>query len=163
MKQQSMVDIITNSSSSVYVWPRENSIEATKSFLKEIALAFGFYGDIEEYFEVKYVLDSDYVEEIVDDPSEKDKLILKKYLESKNLSQDDFDNLSYAERKKYYEEIAEIILEMLQNDEYNLGTNFFGLTKKTFLKVCIKPKNGEMFDLWSKLSNVFDYEAIYNG
>lgn len=61
----SACDIITNSSSVVYIWPADNSVEEAKKIVKEIMESMNVKGDLEDYFDIYIQIDRDYFEDYV--------------------------------------------------------------------------------------------------
>lgn len=162
MKLHSVVDVITNSSSSVYVWPVKDAIQKTKDFLANILLAVGSDVNVDDYFEVTYKLSGDYFDDI--DDNEDIKAVLKRYLDHINMSENDWKVLSYEEQDLHLAKIGEMIVDMYIDGEYpDLDRESYNyITKAQYLSVIIKPKNNDGFDLWRFIKNIYDYEAIYN-
>jgi hypothetical protein len=48
----SIVDLITNSSTEIFSWPRETAVKAAKSMLEEIMHALGVTGSVDDYFDI---------------------------------------------------------------------------------------------------------------
>lgn len=162
MKLHSVVDVITNSSSSVYIWPVKNAIKNTKDFLANILSAVGYDGDIDDDFEVTYKLSDDYFDD--SDDNVHIQAVRERYLNSINMSEDDWNALSYQEQNPYWGKIGEIIVDMYIDGEYpDLDSeNYNYLPKSQYLSVIINPKNGNAFNLWDTIRNICHYEAVFS-
>ena len=163
MKLHSLVDVITNSSTVVYVWPNQDAIQKTKELLKEIVSVVGFEGDIDEYFDVDYTLDSDYIDIASERKGEEFDVILEQYLATTDIkSIDDFYNLPWAELKTHYAHLTEIVLGMWKDGQYDLGDDSMGYSNERYLMVVVTPKNQATFDLWRKIGGIFTVDAASN-
>lgn len=169
MRKHSEVDVITNSSSTVYIWTKDNAIEKTKDLLMKIVSAVGFEGDIDEYFEVDYILDSSYIENLLDDEEGIVTEIMEEILNKDGLSLNEKENeersefyyLKYKERDKYYDIAALKILEMYKKGEFEFGNgNEYEIPDEQYLSITVKPKNGEILNLWREIGQIFSYTSV---
>ena len=144
MKKHSFIDLITNSSTSVYISPNKNSIEKTKKMLSLFLEGCGLNNNIEEYFDIYFIANPEALERVVE-YGEKEASLYKKaeeYLSNKGLGMNDIKN--------NYIEICEA-----------LGV-FYDIDYSSDFKLIIKPKNKKAIDLEEIFFNIFDVREEYD-
>lgn len=160
MREHSMIDLITNSSTSVYIYPSQEAIEKSKELIQNIFNIIGFEEKVEDYFEFSYEIDPDFVERLIDMGDEEFSIIFNKYLENNKI--DDFSNIGYLEKMDHYNQIAkdfkEEILLLKEINEYSSGDfGDCGITNRMHLSLVIKSiKNGEDFPFSLYFNRIFE-------
>lgn len=59
----SLIDNITNSSTVTYIYARDNAVEVATGMLEKLMATFGIVGKVEDYFDITFGPDEDWLEE----------------------------------------------------------------------------------------------------
>jgi hypothetical protein len=159
-----MIDLITNSSTSVYIYPSQEAIEKSKELIQNVFDIVGFEGKIDDYFEFDYEIEPDLVEYFLEEEDEEFYIVFNKYLENNKIEENDFFNIDYKERIRHYEifvkDFKEEILSLKKINECASGElGEYGITNRIHLNLIIKnKKNGENFPLCSYFTRIFECE-----
>ena len=175
MKLHSVVDVITNSSTTVYVYPSSDAIDKAKEFFKEI---FSYAGmnmtndDLAQLFDFHFELDSDYLE-YDGTLMEEDNKVLQDYLKEIGIEYGEFSKkignwgaLESPEREtrtKLLDGLAKKVEKLFNEGQYEL-TEIRSYEEtpsiRHLLSLIVTPKNGEPFDLQRRFGSIFDAEGM---
>lgn len=156
MKFHSSVDIITNSSTEIYVFPSEDAIDRTKVFLQKLLTSINPEYKVDDYFDVYYELSLNYVKnEYAYGSTDQFEQIFNNYIQNVNLTENQFNVLSVKDQQIHFQEIAKIITQKYNDNEYQLEReNEYGepnYSNLQALSLMVKPKNSEAFNLFNAI------------
>lgn len=141
IKLHSFIDVITNSSTEIYVNPHEKSIEATYNVLSEILKWVWITQDPKELYDV-YYMSSAFIKAPTDEDLDKGKDIY------------DFEKTKYSDPDvKLSKEDAIAIMEYQSDNDNNY----------TWLYIVIEDKKWNKINIWDKLKSIFNIDACYDG
>lgn len=146
----SQVDVITNSSSTIFSFVQEDGIEKAKEFLQDIMEGLGVKGNIDDYVKIYEYIPSemfkDTIEDILENGDEDDILKYKGYPKEKKREK----LPSYIKRQKAFMEERGIEIKEL------LDWNDFG-ESSIYIDFITNDKIG--FDLLAMLQSIFGQYA----
>jgi hypothetical protein len=127
----SFVDVITNSSSVTYVYAADQAIETAREICESLLKALGLQGTVDDYFEVKLVLNQygvDRIDTNVFDDTEE-------FPEAQGLNEEQLDELldklirgeDQRLTKHVGEECIDIVVRSKADPDLDLASQFMGL------------------------------------
>ena len=140
----SITDVITNSSTSVFVVHKESDIDSIKELVNAILSIDGNY-TFDDLFEISLELDHYTMERYLDDLSE----------EFDDLKNDnDWDKILGSYSKEKLSKLTDELWELIDNDWYWKGSPY------EYIKVIAKnSEHKHVADLISKIDNIFDIDC----
>lgn len=154
----SIVDIITNSSTVVYVNSTSNTIDYTKKFLNQIIKSVGVDGDVDDYFDVTLELtESIALEWFENMDSGEIQELLEGYKKYKGVI---YDDLKWEEQKTVLKDVSNRIMigEIKKPDRWGLDRE-----DRDQRELFIKPKKGVPINLTKQVHEIFELEGSYDG
>lgn len=146
----SFIDVITNSSTSVYVGCHDNTIKFAIELIDDILRISGIDKKAEDIFEFKIT---------VDKSSESDKIYedLNEYY-----SDDELDGIDYDAKSKLADDIFYKMCsgEIEQHDGW--GESYGGFDNRNLI-ITSKTNNNDIIDLTSKIESIFQIDGSYDG
>ena len=140
----SITDVITNSSTSVFVVHKESDIDSIKELVNAILSINGNY-TFDDLFEISLELDPYTIERYLDDLSEE-------FDDLKNVS--DWDKILESYSKEKLSKLTDELWELIDNDYYWSGSPY------EYIKVIAKnSEHKHVADLISKIDNIFDIDC----
>jgi len=147
----SFIDVITNSSTEIYISANKKSIEMAKEFINELLKIAGSDKTFDDLFEAKvefdYAIDywDDYKEDILEE-------LNVKWLDDDNNEIKEVVDEYYKKLEDNDPEVIEVFSKMIEDDyERNLDSTIVLTTKND---------DKETIDLVSKFHSIFDMEAM---
>lgn len=67
IKIHSIVDVITNSSSTVFVWPKTTALSTAREIVQDMMTALGVAGQPEDYFDISFEVDPAWLNDRISD------------------------------------------------------------------------------------------------
>lgn len=171
MKKHSVVDSITNSSSTVYMWPVSDSLGKIRLFLQRVISAVDENAKVDDYFDVHLEINPEYVEIMFDDLREEAEILINKYAPDffeeetgEPLDMDNFYEYDWELRKELQKIIYEAVNTAYQHGEYELADMGEGYYyAKSFLRPIVEIKGkGDRFDFLAEVMKSFDYDVSYD-
>jgi hypothetical protein len=138
LRVHSFVDVITNSSSTTYIYPVDGAEKLAHDAIENLMAVFGVTGSVEDYFEIR---------RIVNDTD---------YLESCDLEDDD----KFPEAEGLEEDELEKLLDRLIEEE---DPRLADLVDVKHQDLVIRAKDSNInFDLGNAVFRLFEIEASWN-
>lgn len=139
----SITDVITNSSTSVFVVHKESDIDSIKELVNAVLSINGNY-TFDDLFEISLELNYYTMERYLDDLSE----------EFDDLKNDnDWDKILESYSKEKLSKLTDELWELIDNDRYWSGSPY------EYIKVIAKnSEHKHVADLISKIDNIFDID-----
>lgn len=131
----SICDVITNSSTTVYMFATKNAVNLTRQAIKGIMLTLGIEGEPEDFFDINLVIKESYLEDCIADMKEE----IDYYKENSNLEE----------------------AEKIRNKMENMLSGDISEADSHNLTISVKPKdNPEAEDIGRLLRSIFTAREI---
>lgn len=139
----SITDVITNSSTSVFVVHKESDIDSIKELVNAVLSINGNY-TFDDLFEISLELDQYTIERYLDDLSEE-------FGDLKN--DNDWDKILGSYSKEKLSKLTDELWELIDNDYYWKGSPY------EYIKVIAKnSEHKHVADLISRIDTIFDID-----
>ena len=154
MKLHSVVDPITNSSSTVYIWPTWTGVEDLKKAFQNIMDIFGVEGSVDDYLTIEKCLKDEYLYEYFfsNYASEypKHRQIWKNFLQATEQTDTPESRASFTE----------MINDMYKDGDFEVitGCNQDMDKEHLYADIKITSKDGQKLDILDKLFSAFNIE-----
>ena len=153
VKIHSIVDVITNSSTVIYITMKENSIKEMFEIINEILKIADSDKKAEDLFSIEIERNWDQILDsfLDDDPVNEKEIKLFEELVK----------LEYKESEEYEENV--IIPYLKESGRWKaFNTNYDGFDYDSWLIVKAKNEDKSTMEFWNKIKNLFNVEATYD-
>lgn len=156
IKMHSLIDVITNSSTEIFITMGSKSVEGMFEIFNEVLKIAGSDKKAEELFDIKIEQDWDYiVDRFIDNDEFEEGEESKLMEEYKAIAK-------YEEREKFtVERIIPYLEESGRWKDFN--TNYYDMEYDSWLNIKAKDQTKSTMEIWNKIRNLFGVDAIRNG
>jgi len=157
----SIIDVITNSSTTVFVTVSKRSVQLMFDLIDEILKIAGSDKKAEDLFKVEidrdwYEITERFLEDYSEEYSKLEEIAIMKGIDAATAP------MGYSEAEKYtYNTLIPFLKEKDRYEKYN--TNHLGYANASSLIVKAINTDKSTIDIWEKIMDIFNVEGYYEG
>lgn len=158
MREHSIIDLITNSSTSVYIIPVKNALEKSKKTIQNLLNALNLQGKPEDYFDFYYEVDDDLFWVFYKNDEEDFLKIFSPFLQNENISWGDFKSKDDKSKLDLFRKFLYGNDDFFNSKKINRDVDYY-LNYRMYIHLKIKAKNSSL-DLMSEFGNLFETKVL---
>ena len=151
----SLIDVITNSSTSIFITMHGKSVDEMYELLNEVLKIADSDKKAEDLFDIEIDRDWD--------------SIVEKFIENEDFTEDEEKLVEEYEAFEDYKKARVFVMEKIvpclkesgRWEDFN--TNYYEMEENSWLVVKAKDNTKSTMDLWKKIRNLFNVDAIRDG